>query len=145
MAKKSSPKRLYRSESSKVLAGVCTGLAEYFDLDPTIVRLFFILATMMGGSGLVAYVMMWIFIPSKSSVKLDSDEYIKKNTEELKDKAQSLAKGVSKTNGRFISGGVLILVGVAFLLNNLGLWRIKFDFIWPLFLVALGLSVMTRK
>lgn len=62
-------KRLYRVEEGKMLAGVCGGLAEYFDLDPTIVRLAWILFCAAGGSGVLAYIIAAIVIPSKLNVK----------------------------------------------------------------------------
>lgn len=62
-------KRLYRVEEGKMLAGVCAGLAEYFNLDPTIVRLAWILFCAVGGSGILAYIIAAIVIPSKSNIK----------------------------------------------------------------------------
>ena len=58
-------KRLYRSRESRMIAGVCGGLGEYFDMDPTIVRLIVIVASLVGGSGLLAYVLAWIIIPER--------------------------------------------------------------------------------
>ena len=49
-------KRLYRSSRNKVLAGVCGGLGEYFEVDPVIVRLLVVVFTLMGGAGLIAYI-----------------------------------------------------------------------------------------
>lgn len=56
-------KRLIRSEKNKVIAGVCSGLGEYFDIDPTIVRLVFIVFALAGGPGIVAYLIMWLVMP----------------------------------------------------------------------------------
>lgn len=56
-------KRLYRSRSDVMLAGVCGGLAEYFNVDVTIVRLAFVFATLFKGIGLLAYVVAWFVIP----------------------------------------------------------------------------------
>ena len=58
-------KKLYRSVTDKMLAGVCGGLAEYFAIDPVIVRLIFVLAVIFGGSGILAYIILWIIIPQK--------------------------------------------------------------------------------
>ncbi|MFL0245682.1 PspC domain-containing protein [Candidatus Clostridium stratigraminis] len=58
-------KRLYKSNSNKVIAGVCGGLAEYFDIDPTIVRLGFVLFVLLGGSGILGYLICALVIPSK--------------------------------------------------------------------------------
>lgn len=56
-------KRLYKSNTEKKLDGVCGGIAEYFDIDPTLVRLAWILFTALGGSGLLAYIIAAIVIP----------------------------------------------------------------------------------
>ena len=58
-------KRLYRSNKDKILGGVCGGLAEYFDVDPVIVRLIWVLAALMGGAGILAYIIAWIIIPKR--------------------------------------------------------------------------------
>ena len=56
-------KKLYRSSRNKVIAGVCGGVAEYFNIDPTIVRLLWILFCCMGGSGILAYIICLFVIP----------------------------------------------------------------------------------
>ena len=62
-------KRLYRVEQGKMLCGVCGGIAEYFDLDPSLVRLGWIVFCALGGSGVLAYIIADIVIPTKSSVE----------------------------------------------------------------------------
>ena len=56
-------RKLYRSKSNRQLAGVCGGLAQYFNIDATLVRVLFILLAVLGGSGLVLYLAMWIIVP----------------------------------------------------------------------------------
>lgn len=56
-------KRLMRSSRDKKIAGVCAGLADYFDLDPTIVRVVWLLAILFGGTGLLIYIILWIVLP----------------------------------------------------------------------------------
>jgi phage shock protein C len=56
-------KRLYRIREGRVVAGVCAGLAAYFGIDPTLVRLAFALFTIFGGAGLLLYLVAWIVIP----------------------------------------------------------------------------------
>lgn len=58
-------KRLYRSVTDKQIAGVCAGLAKYFDLDPTIVRLIFIAIALAGGPGLILYIVLAFVIPEE--------------------------------------------------------------------------------
>ena len=56
-------KRLMRSSTDKKIAGVCAGLADYFDLDPTIIRVCWLLAVLFAGTGLIAYIVLWIVLP----------------------------------------------------------------------------------
>jgi phage shock protein C len=59
-----SRKRLVRSTNDKKIAGVAAGLADYFDLDPTIIRLVWLLAILFAGTGLIAYIILWIALPA---------------------------------------------------------------------------------
>lgn len=58
-------KRLYKNHMDKKLCGVCSGIAKYFDLDPTIVRLALVLFCLLGGSGILAYIICAIVIPDE--------------------------------------------------------------------------------
>ncbi len=58
-------RKLYRSRSDRKLAGVCGGLASYFTLDATLIRVLFVVLGVMGGSGVVLYLAMWIIVPSE--------------------------------------------------------------------------------
>ena len=58
-------KRLYKSRNDKMLGGVCGGIAEYFDIDPTLVRLGWVLFCALGGSGFLAYIIAAIIIPRR--------------------------------------------------------------------------------
>lgn len=58
-------KRLYKARSGRMLDGVCAGIANYFALDPTLVRLVWVLLTAMGGSGIVAYIICDLVIPEE--------------------------------------------------------------------------------
>jgi phage shock protein PspC (stress-responsive transcriptional regulator) len=57
-------KRLYRSKSDRVLGGVCAGIANYFKIDPVLVRLIWVIFTLLSiGLGIVAYLIAWIIVP----------------------------------------------------------------------------------
>jgi phage shock protein C len=58
-------RKLYRSKTNRQLAGVCGGLAEYFNVDATLIRVLFVLLAVLGGSGVVLYVAMWIIVPKQ--------------------------------------------------------------------------------
>lgn len=62
-------KRLYRAVDSKKIAGVCAGLGEYFNIDPTIIRIIFLVATIFWGVGILIYLICWLAMPTKDEVK----------------------------------------------------------------------------
>jgi phage shock protein PspC (stress-responsive transcriptional regulator) len=142
MASKNGSK-LYRSETNKVIAGVCGGLGEYFDIDPVILRIILVLITIFGGSGLIIYFVLWIVVPSKSKVNKESEDYIKENVEEIKTRSHDFARN---GNGRIFMGIILVILGASFLLENLGIFifRDVWKF-WPIVLIALGLTVLSGK
>lgn len=61
--------RLYRSESDRVLGGVCGGIAEVYEVDPTLVRLVTLLIVLGTGAGLLVYLVAWLIMPTESEVK----------------------------------------------------------------------------
>lgn len=58
-------KRLYKSSTDKKVCGVCGGIANYFDVDPTVIRLIWVIFTLEGGSGLIAYIIAAIIMPDE--------------------------------------------------------------------------------
>jgi phage shock protein C len=56
-------RKLYRSRTNRQVAGVCGGLAEYFNLDATLIRVLFVVLAVLGGSGIVLYLALWIIVP----------------------------------------------------------------------------------
>ena len=58
-------RRLYRSLTDRKLAGVCGGLAQYFNADTTLIRVLFVVLALLGGPGLVIYLLMWILVPEE--------------------------------------------------------------------------------
>ncbi|NIM94607.1 MAG: PspC domain-containing protein [Anaerolineales bacterium] len=67
-------RRLYRSTEDRWLAGVCGGIGEYFSLDPTIVRLLFILIAFAFGGGILVYLLLWLIIPENPGVALPPED-----------------------------------------------------------------------
>ena len=66
---KTMKKRLYKVETGKKLDGVCGGIAEYFDIDPTLVRLLWIIFSCCWGGGIIAYIIAAIVMPKKSEIE----------------------------------------------------------------------------
>jgi len=60
-----STRKLYRSKTDRKVAGVCGGLAQYFNIDPTLIRVLFVVLAILGGSGLVLYLALWIIVPKE--------------------------------------------------------------------------------
>ena len=58
-------KKLYRSKSDRKISGVCAGIAKYFELDPSVIRLLWVLLTVFGGQGLIAYIICALVIPEE--------------------------------------------------------------------------------
>ncbi|MBN1630079.1 MAG: PspC domain-containing protein [Thermoleophilia bacterium] len=63
-------KRLYRSRADKMIGGVCGGLGEYFEVDPTIVRVLWVAVTLFGGAGVIAYLILWVIVPEEPPAPL---------------------------------------------------------------------------
>ncbi|MCE5253497.1 MAG: PspC domain-containing protein [Actinomycetia bacterium] len=56
-------KRLQRSRTERMIGGVCGGLGEYFNIDPTIVRVLWVVVTLVGGAAILAYLILWVIVP----------------------------------------------------------------------------------
>jgi phage shock protein PspC (stress-responsive transcriptional regulator) len=67
MANQSDHKRLLRSKTNRVLGGVCGGLGDYFNVDPVVVRIAWVIFSFAGGSGVLAYLIAWAIIPEEGS------------------------------------------------------------------------------
>jgi phage shock protein PspC (stress-responsive transcriptional regulator) len=145
-------KKLQRNQQDKMIAGVCSGLADYFDVDVTWVRIAFVVAVMAGASGLLAYLVLWIAVPRKSYVP-DYGQFTANY--KVNDPANpinpipgipySKPKKKDNGNGRLIAGSIFILFGSFFLLNEFNLipdW-VEFHNLWPLILIGMGIYTLS--
>ncbi len=143
-ARKTETRKLYRSETDKILGGVAGGLGEYFEVDSTLLRIIFVLLTVFGGSGILIYLALWILIPSEGHLGKTSDYTIKANAKEMSDKAKTFAKEFKGANRETNWLGIIIVVvGILFLTDNLGFLR--FGLFWPLILIVFGIFLLTRE
>lgn len=154
--------KLHRSQTDKIIAGVCGGLAEYFEIDSTIIRLLFILVVALGGSGILVYLVLWVLLPKSPSESLNlNGERLKDFAQELKERAQDLKKEFVKESPKEspraatrevrkrrsgLFGWLLIILGALFLFNNFfplsfGFYAVRY---WPLLLVIIGLILISR-
>ena len=140
-------KKLYRSRTDTVIAGVAGGLGEYFSIDPVLIRLIFVMAAIFGGVGIPAYIVLWIILPEEPTDTIGSEETVKKNVNQMKERAESIAQGLrsdsSDTRTRTLIGALLVGLGVMFILDNFGFFRA--DLFWPLVLVVIGIFILRRS
>lgn len=147
---------LYRSESDRMLGGVCGGLGDYLGIDSTFARLFFVLLFFGSGIGVLAYLALWIIMPEESNA------YAGKGWEEnIKDSAQNFGERVQNVGEEFgeavrsphpkaglIVGIALIALGALLFIENLGIpglgW-LSFDILWPLLLIIGGGALLLRR
>ena len=144
-------KKLYRSVTDKMLAGVCGGLAEYFSIDPVIVRLIFVLAVIFGaGSGILAYIILWIIVPQKPYIitpfnpeqpKSDADSTADEKKSENTQFNMNIANEKHQNNRSIYAGAFLIVLGGIFLLDNF-VPHFHFGDYWPLILIGLGFAII---
>jgi phage shock protein C len=143
-------KRLLRSNNNKVIAGVAGGIGEYFQIDPTIIRLLFIILAIFGGSGLLIYIIFWLIMPTTGSKQNDVQSTIRSNVDEMSDRAKSIAHDLrfnsDKEESKFWWGLIIIIFGFLLLFNNFGLFNIfNFGKIWPLALVVIGILILLKR
>lgn len=143
-------KKLYRSVTDKMVAGVCGGLAEYFAIDPVIVRLIFVLAVIFGGSGILAYIILWIIIPQKPYIitpfntDKPKDNFDNSSSENKSDNTAFQMNAINnkpQNNRSIYAGAFLILLGGIFLLDNF-VPHFHFGDFWPLILIGLGFAII---
>lgn len=135
-------KKLYRSRSQEILGGVCGGIAEYFDVDVTIVRLAWVFATFMGGISILLYIIAWIIVPENPYQKKSKKAVDFENTQS--DGETQCSKNEKRNNGREILGWILIGLGILFLLNRLLPW-LSLHITWPVILIIIGLAIILKK
>ncbi len=148
-------KKLYRSVTDKMLGGVCGGLAEYFSIDPVLIRLIFVLAVIFGGSGILAYIILWIIIPKRPYIitpfnadQTKQDTFTEQNSDEKKstDTQSNMNFRYDKTkHHRNLFGGIfLIILGGIFLMDNF-IPQFNFGDFWPLVLIGLGIAIILNS
>lgn len=132
-------KKLERLRKNCVIAGVCAGLADYFNIDVALVRVLFVVATICGGCGFWLYVILWIVVPEEltlgqgssnidDTIDITPEEEVKKKT----------------GNGAMIAGLILVFIGLVALIDNFTslawIWKL-----WPVVLIMIGSMILIKN
>jgi phage shock protein C len=160
-------RRLYRSRDDRMIAGVCGGLAKYFGVDPTVIRLIAVLTIIFGGAGILAYIILALVVPLESSQSSEPRDVIRENVEEMKNTAEHFGEDMKTTfekkegqvnqgrpaeprhyrhhGGGYFVAVLLIVIGVLFLFGTLFgrfFWWLQWQYLWPLILIVIGLLII---
>ena len=134
-----------------MIGGVAGGLAEYFEIDSTLVRIIFVVSLFVGGSGVLAYIILWIVIPEEPWVfnmgpgDEKKEETINPNSAKSPPNSDYLrALDERRQKRSTIAGVILIVLGVIFLADNF-VPRIHFSDYFPLILVAIGIGLLINS
>lgn len=135
--------RLYRSESDKKVAGVCGGIAEYFGIDSTIIRLIWLISIAVYGTGLLVYIIAAIIMPTREDINTRVNPH-KDSDEVNKQKSSTFNEGFDKEKNRKFFGYVLIIVGAILLSKRFIVLRwLSFKFLFPIILIILGMFILS--
>ncbi|MCX6003091.1 MAG: PspC domain-containing protein [Chloroflexi bacterium] len=152
--------KLYRSRTERMLFGVCGGLGKYLGIDPTIIRIIFVLLVFCGGIGVLAYIVMSFLVPLETSQKSTPRGVVEENVEDIRETATKLGNEIRDTftgkektteeiakvqaRRRSALGIVIIVIGVICLLGALNIfsWFNWWGSIGALVLIAIGVSLI---
>jgi phage shock protein C len=128
--------RLYRSSSNKVIAGICAGLGEHFDVDPTLMRLIVVVGALASfGVVLIFYLLAWIVIPLAPPGQPSPGE-VGRETDQVSPSDNRLRS--------YLPGLILVGLGAILLMREYFFWFRMSD-LWPILLVILGLFLVLRN
>ncbi|GAB4277971.1 MAG: hypothetical protein Kow0080_29320 [Candidatus Promineifilaceae bacterium] len=130
--------RLTRSEKDQMIAGVCGGLAEYLVIDVVLVRIAFVILAFASGIGIPIYLILWLIMPKETGHNAPNAKILQENIEEVSQK-------VSNASHSGTVGVILIILGVFFLLQQLGLLSWLSNIIWPLLIIGFGLYILNQR
>lgn len=140
-------KKLYRLPDQGMITGVAAGMADYFTMDVTLMRLIFVIvAFVTGGTAILAYIVLALVMPVPESTKVKTKsvaEGIKHNAEEL---VVEMNQSGRTNNLRNLFGLGLIVLGLWLLLQQFVPWLVfRWDFFWPAVLVLIGVVLLSRS
>ena len=127
-------RRLYRSQTNKVIAGVCGGLGEYLNVDITVIRLIWIVLTLLGGAGIIAYILAYLIVPLKPN-----------ETDEMITQAQPEFTAARIFGILFVGAGVVILLDNLEILSFYHWWDMSWEYVFPGLLILAGIYFLARR
>jgi len=142
-------KKLYRSGENKVFAGVCSGLGEYFQMDPLIFRIIFVVLALSNGAGILAYLVLVFIVPERTNgiIKKMNEKGFEEMVESSAKVIEKEANNISgKIQNRNLIGFFIIAVGIILLINQFYPMNfINGRIIGPAALVLLGALILVKK
>ncbi len=146
--------RLERDPSTKMIAGVCAGLASYLQIDVALVRAFFVAAVFLGGFGVLAYLILLIVmpLPGRPAPTGDMGEIGREISaaataagERVQEALRPAGADTNTDHRRSTAGLLLVALGLVFLVSNLGLLRVDGRVFWPAALILVGVWLLVRR
>ncbi|MEX0763278.1 MAG: PspC domain-containing protein [Dehalococcoidia bacterium] len=150
-------RRLQRSTSERMFAGVSGGIAEYLEVDPVLVRaIWVVLAFATAGTALIAYIVLWVLMPEADERSTtftgaadstgETDTQLAQPSEETSDRGSGRTSDEVHSRRLQTVGIVLVVMGILFLAGNLGLFDwLEWNVIWPTVLILLGVMMLVRR
>ena len=139
--------KLYRSNSDRMIGGVCGGLGTFLNIDPIFVRLLFVLLLFGSEFGFILYLLLWIIIPEEGKAYGFKDNSLGEKVKSMGDDIQQAVTQPHPQAG-IIMGVGLIVIGCFLFLDRLNLsWMnwINLDILWPILLIVGGVILLFRK
>ncbi len=128
-------RRLYRSETDKMMGGVAGGLAEYFEVDPVIIRAAFIISTIAWGISLLSYIVLWIIVPVNPVEAVVVEEAAE---------GKKPAAADSRKNKKKLVGFIFIAVGIFIIMDNF-IPFLDFDMLIAAIFVIVGIYLLFKS
>lgn len=137
--------RLYRTRQHRILGGVAAGLGDYLNIDPVIIRILFVVLTIINGLGILLYIIFWVIVPENEAeqpeVYASSTSSPTVNFESQDERNKPIAKKNNSGNGKIVAGLILIILGFSFLSERFFPF-FDFEDFFPLLLLILGVGLI---
>lgn len=148
-------RQLFRCPDDAMIAGVCSGLGKYLDLNPAIVRVFFVLLAVADGIGIFVYILLWAIIPREDcgpnpDLSQTASDAAQEITEQARRMGDEIRQAISHPHPHTVAyfGVGLIVVGVVTLLQNLRpdwFFWLNRGLLWALLLILGGIFLLIRS